>query len=83
MKQDLLRFDFFSTTLIPVRYVTLPAPPDAQLDSQLMLSSWAWGSTRVESMANLGRLIVPSHQSAPRCIPAFSTNYRSQVPGMW
>jgi len=51
------KFGVVGTTLIPVRYVTLPAPPDAQFGSQLMLSFWAWGSTKAESMANLSRLI--------------------------
>jgi hypothetical protein len=50
-------FGIVGTTLIPVRYVTLPAPPGAQLGFQLMISFWAWGSTKAESMANLGRLM--------------------------
>jgi hypothetical protein len=50
-------FGIVGTTLVPVRYVTLPAPPDAQLGSQLMLSFWAWGNTKTESMTNLGRLM--------------------------
>jgi hypothetical protein len=50
-------FGVVGTTLIPVRYVTLPAPRDAQLGSQLMLSFWAWGNTKAESMTNLDRLM--------------------------
>jgi hypothetical protein len=45
------------TTLVPVRYVTLPGPPNAQLGSQLMVSFWAWGSDEAEIMANLDRLV--------------------------
>jgi len=51
------KFGTVGTTLIPVRYVTLPAPSDAQLGSQLMLSFWAWGNTKTESMTNLDRLM--------------------------
>jgi hypothetical protein len=52
------RFEFgvVGTTLVPVRYVTLPGPEDARLGSQLMLSFWAWGDTETECMANLCRL---------------------------
>jgi hypothetical protein len=50
-------FGIVGTTLIPVRYVTLLAPSDAQLGSQLMLSFWAWGNTKTESMTNLDRLM--------------------------
>ena len=51
-------FGVVGTTLVPVRYVTLSDdPPDAQLGSQLMVSFWAWGNTKTESMTNLGRLM--------------------------
>ncbi len=43
------------TTEVPVRYVALPA--GEQLGAQLMLSFWAWGGTRAESMASLARLM--------------------------
>jgi hypothetical protein len=43
------------TTLLPVRYLTLP---DAeQLGQQLMLSFWAFGETEVLTMQNLARLL--------------------------
>jgi hypothetical protein len=45
------------TAILPVRYVTLPLPADAQLGHQLMISFWAWGSTEVELMTNLGRVV--------------------------
>ncbi len=54
---ELFEFGVVGTTLVPVRYVTLPVAPDAQLGSQLMVSFWAWGSTHAETMANLGRLL--------------------------
>jgi len=46
------------TTLLPVRYVTLPGPEDAQLGHQLMISFWAWGSSEKELMSNLGRVLT-------------------------
>jgi hypothetical protein len=45
------------TTIIPVRFVTLPLPEDAQLGYQLMISFWAWGSSEAELMGNLGRVV--------------------------
>lgn len=45
------------TTIIPVRYVTLPVPDDEQLGFQLMISFWAWGSSEAELMSNLGRVV--------------------------
>jgi hypothetical protein len=45
------------TTLVPVRYLSLPGLPEAQLGSQLMISFWAWGGTDEETMANLHRLM--------------------------
>ena len=43
------------TTIVPVRYVTLP--DDEQLGYQLMISFWAWGSAEAELMTNLGRVV--------------------------
>jgi len=43
------------TTIIPVRYVSLPE--GAQLGTQLMISFWAWGNTDAELMTNLGRVV--------------------------
>ncbi len=45
------------TTIIPVRYVTLPAPNDAQIGHQLMISFWAWGDSEAELMQNLERVV--------------------------
>jgi hypothetical protein len=43
------------TTIVPVRYVTLP--DDEQLGYQLMISFWAWGRTEAELMTSLGRVV--------------------------
>jgi hypothetical protein len=43
------------TTLLPVRYLTLPEPE--QLGEQLMLSFWAFGETEPLAMRNLARLL--------------------------
>ena len=53
----LFEFGVVGTTLVPVRYVTLPGPDEARLGSQLMISFWAWGDTEAESMMNLDRLM--------------------------
>jgi len=45
------------TTLIPVRYLMLPAG-EAQLGSQLMISFWAWGDSEADTMTTLGRLFA-------------------------
>jgi hypothetical protein len=45
------------TTIVPVRYVTLPVPDDEQLGHQLMISFWAWGSSEAELMTSLGRVV--------------------------
>ena len=45
------------TTLVPVRYLRLPVPEDAQLGAQLMLSFWAWGDTSAACMRNVGRAL--------------------------
>lgn len=50
------QWGMIGTTIVPVRYVTLPS--DAQLGHQLMISFWAWGSSEVELMTNLERVIV-------------------------
>lgn len=44
------------TTLVPVDYVTLPAPA-AHHGAQLMLSFWAWGRSEAECMASLERVL--------------------------
>jgi hypothetical protein len=46
------------TTIVPVRYVTLPGPDDAQLGYQLMISFWAWGSSEAELLTHLGRVVT-------------------------
>ena len=51
------RWGVVGTTIVPVRYVTLPLPDDEQLGNQLMISFWAWGSLEAELMANLGRVV--------------------------
>ena len=53
-----LEFGIVGTTIVPVRYVTLPGPPDARLGHQLMISFWAWGSSEAEVMTNLGRVVT-------------------------
>jgi hypothetical protein len=45
------------TTILPVRYVTLPVSEERQLGYQLMISFWAWGSLEEELMTNLGRVL--------------------------
>lgn len=45
------------TTIVPVRYLALPAANDEQLGVQLMISFWAWGNTEEENMQNLSRLL--------------------------
>jgi hypothetical protein len=45
------------TTILPVRYVTLPVPEEQKLGHQLMISFWAWGSPEEELMTNLGRVL--------------------------
>jgi hypothetical protein len=45
------------TTIVPVRYLALPAVNDEQLGVQLMISFWAWGNTEEENMQNLSRLL--------------------------
>lgn len=44
------------TTIVPVRYITLPVLEREQLGHQLMVSFWAWGDSEGEVMANLGRV---------------------------
>jgi hypothetical protein len=46
------------TTIVPVRYVTLPGPDDEQLGHQLMISFWAWGSSEAELLTHLGRVVT-------------------------
>jgi hypothetical protein len=45
------------TTILPVRYVTLPVSEAHQLGHQLMISFWAWGTVEAELMTNLGRAL--------------------------
>ncbi len=45
------------TTILPVRYVTLPVSDAQQLGYQLMISFWAWGNLEAELMKNLGRAL--------------------------
>jgi hypothetical protein len=45
------------TTIVPVRYLGLPAAGNQQLGTQLMISFWAWGNSEDEIMQNLGRLL--------------------------
>ncbi|MEQ1760590.1 MAG: hypothetical protein ABL986_19945 [Vicinamibacterales bacterium] len=42
-------------TIMPVRFTTLPGPPERQRGQQLMLSFWAWGEDVSEVMTNLDR----------------------------
>lgn len=42
-------------TITPVRFTTLPGPPERQQGQQLMLSFWAWGEDEPEAMTNLDR----------------------------
>jgi hypothetical protein len=42
-------------TIMPVRFTTLPGPPERQHGQQLMLSFWAWGDDGLEVMTNLDR----------------------------
>ena len=46
------------TTLVPVRYVTLPVKDHEQIGHQLMISFWAWGNTEAELMTHLGRVVT-------------------------
>ena len=62
---DTLELGVVGTTLVPVRYLGLPA--DAQLGQELMVSFWAWGGTEAEVMANLARVMV-SLSSALRSV---------------
>lgn len=50
------RWGTVGTTIVPVRYVTLPE--DAQLGYQLMISFWAWGSSEAELLTHLGRVVT-------------------------
>lgn len=45
------------TTIVPVRFLALPAADDQQLGVQLMISFWAWGNSEEENMQNLSRLL--------------------------
>jgi hypothetical protein len=58
------------TTILPVRYVTLPGSEDRQLGYQLMVSFWAWGSLEEELMTNLGRVLRNLSQALISCAPS-------------
>lgn len=61
------------TTLVPVRYLTLPATPGAQLGAQLMVSFWAWGTGEADVMDNLDRVmrnLAAAVRSVVREVPA-------------
>jgi hypothetical protein len=45
------------TTLVPVRYLSLPESDEQQLGTELMISFWAWGDTEADNMRNLGRVL--------------------------
>jgi len=45
------------TTIVPVRYWTLPGTVASQLGHQLMISFWAFGSSESEVMTTLGRVM--------------------------
>ncbi len=45
------------TTIVPVRYVTLPLACDEQVGAELMISFWAWGDSKRELMSNLERVM--------------------------
>ena len=51
------RDGLIGTTLIPVRYLALPAAGDQQLGGQLMISFWAFGDSAAEVMHNLKRVV--------------------------
>ena len=52
-----LALGMIGTTIVPVRFVTLPVSGEGQLGHQLMISFWAWGNSESELMANLGRVV--------------------------
>ena len=59
------------TTIVPVRYLSLPEASDEQLGVQLMISFWAWGDSEVENMQNLSRLLRNLTQVLRKlCVPA-------------
>jgi hypothetical protein len=51
------KLGIISTALVPVQFVTLPGPPQAQQGTQLMMSFWAWGDDDAGCFANLDRLL--------------------------
>ena len=51
------RDGLIGTTLIPVRYLALPAAGDQQLGGQLMIWFWAFGDSAGEVMHNLKRVV--------------------------
>ena len=65
-----LAWGMIGTTIVPVRYVTLPGRGDEQLGFQLMISFWAWGSSESELMANLARVVRNLSQGLLSANPA-------------
>jgi hypothetical protein len=53
---ETLELGIVGTTLVPVRYLTLPV--GEQLGQELMVSFWAWGGSEADVMANLARVMV-------------------------
>ena len=45
------------TTIVPVRFTTLPGNGNAQLGHQLMISFWAWGDGETELSDNLAHVV--------------------------
>lgn len=59
------------TTIVPVRYLTLPDIREQQLGVQLMISFWAWGDSELENMQNLSRLLRNLTQALRKlCAPS-------------
>lgn len=45
------------TSIVPARYLALDSEEDGQLGTQLMISFWAWGDSKAETMSNLGSVL--------------------------
>jgi hypothetical protein len=52
-----LRWGVIGTSILPVRYLTLPSSDGDSLGHQLMISFWAWGGSEAELMRNLDRVL--------------------------
>jgi len=66
------RSGMVGTTIVPVRYLSLPEENGQQLGAELMISFWAWGNSEDENMQNLGRLLKNLSQ-ALRKVSALSS----------